>query len=479
LQTISVSTMANAQVRVKFVENIRGGVSLVHDYYRYVVKSKRDDTIYWRCSVRSCPARIRTVNNVPVAPNSEHNHNADPGKIVASQIMTNVKKRCREEIKPVPQIYNEELSKLRTPDWDDIDADVAEKLPTYQSCHSSLYRQRSKTLPKLPKTTNEIDLQGEWTRTTAGERFLLVNDGDQEKIVIFSTDKNLQLLADNSTIFGDGTFYTCPSLFTQLYTLHGNVDGQMYPLVFCLLPSKSQAVYNRMFSLVKTACIDRNIELNPTTLFADYETAVHNAAKSVFDRIVIKGCFFHYGQCIWRRVQSCGLQVAYRDNDAVTQLVRRAAVLPLVPDDSIEDVWFNALEDIGNADIDQHQMIQITTFTDYVTTNWVETNRHIWNHYETRGPRTTNHLEGWHAKIKRQIQQSHPNVFSLIGHLKQVQSVNEVTMIQLAAGGPPPPKRRKYRQLETRLENLKQRLENRDIDILHYADAASHLVHLG
>jgi hypothetical protein len=35
----------------------------------------------------------------------------------------------------------------------------------------------------------------------------------------------------------------------------------------------------------------------------------------------------------------------YRDNDIVRIFVRRAAVLPLVPPELVEDVWFNVLED--------------------------------------------------------------------------------------------------------------------------------------
>lgn len=89
--------------------------------------------------------------------------------------------------------------------------------------------------------------------------------------------------------------------------------------------------------------------------------------------MVIKGCFFHYTQCIWRKTY-------YKENDGITKLVRRAAVLPLVPQNEIEDVWFNALQDIGDPD----NVLDTTTFTDYVTERWVETHIFFWNHYLTR-----------------------------------------------------------------------------------------------
>ncbi|MBM5152103.1 hypothetical protein J7907_24405 [Vibrio parahaemolyticus] len=105
--------------------------------------------------------------------------------------------------------------------------------------------------------------------------------------------------------------------------------------------------------------------------------------------------------------QKCGLQTYYKENDDITRLVRRAAVLPLVPPTHVEDLWFNALEDRDAAD----NIPDSTPFTDYVTQFWVESNRFVWNHFRAEGPRTTNHLEGWHNKIKKKVRHAHPNIY--------------------------------------------------------------------
>ena len=118
-----------------------------------------------------------------------------------------------------------------------------------------------------------------------------------------------------------------------------------------------------------------------------------------FPMLTINECFFHYTQCIWRKIQKCGLQAYYKENDDITKLVRRATVLPLVPQNKVEDVWFNALQDTGDAD----KVPDTTTYTDYVTRHWVETHIFLWNHYLTDGPRTTNHLEDWHNKIRKKV----------------------------------------------------------------------------
>ena len=103
-----------------------------------------------------------------------------------------------------------------------------------------------------------------------------------------------------------------------MYTIHAKIDDQMYPLLFALLPVKIQAVYTQLLTKLKTYMAD-------IQLFMNFETAAHNATRTVFPGNAINGCFFHYTQAIWRKTQRTRLQVTYRNND-IRQLVRRAAV---------------------------------------------------------------------------------------------------------------------------------------------------------
>jgi hypothetical protein len=49
------------------------------------------------------------------------------------------------------------------------------------------------------------------------------------------------------------------------------------------------------------------------------------------------------------------------------------------------------------------------------------------------GPRTTNHLEGWHNKIKKKVHHAHPNIYLIIEVLQNIQAlVTECTIIQYA-----------------------------------------------
>ncbi len=155
------------------------------------------------------------------------------------------------------------------------------------SAKSVLYRARRKQTPKLPTTTADIQLDGKWTQTTTGERFLLFDDTQGPRIIAFASTDNLTNLAASDRIYCDGTFYTCPTIFHQIYTIHVQLDGVMYPVVYALLPGKSQQIYQRLFSLLKTDMTDINLQLTPTTVFMDFETAAQNAIRSVIPNIQV------------------------------------------------------------------------------------------------------------------------------------------------------------------------------------------------
>ncbi|CAG2246348.1 unnamed protein product [Mytilus edulis] len=238
--------MANAQLDIQFVTNRLGNQSIIHNGYQFRVKTRRDERVYWICTTRNCPATLDTRNNIPTKLPNGHNHDSHKVKLKVDEILQTIKKRCREETTPVPTIYEQEVIKLRNPEWNDETQEIVENLPTFESCRGSFYNERSKLIPALPKTRNEINLAEPWTVTTVGEQFLMADDGLHDRIMMFTTRQNLTHLTAADIIYGDGTFYTCRDVFFQLYTFHAFVDGAIYPLVYALLPGKSQIIYTSM-----------------------------------------------------------------------------------------------------------------------------------------------------------------------------------------------------------------------------------------
>ncbi|CAG2252786.1 unnamed protein product [Mytilus edulis] len=206
------------------------------------IKSRRGDRCYWKCSTRNCPATVNTHNNIPTKVDANHNHPSDRMQLRVDDVLQRMKSRCKDELTAIPTIYEEELVKLRDREWNDDTHQLVEHIPTFYSCKDQLYNERHKLIPALPTTVEDITVDGEWAQTTTGQPFLLADDNTNGRMLVFSTQENLYHLAAADTIYCDGTFYVCPTLFYQLYTFHAKVDGTMFPLVYCFLPGKDQQI---------------------------------------------------------------------------------------------------------------------------------------------------------------------------------------------------------------------------------------------
>ena len=104
------------------------------------------------------------------------------------------------------------------------------------------------------------------------------------------------------------------------------------------LPNKTEPTYNRLSSLLKDSMTQRNFLFSPEKFMLDFEVASINVIQVVLPLTIVKACFFHYAHCTWRKTQSCGLMSKYKQYDNVKKLLRRAAVLPLIPIQQVENI---------------------------------------------------------------------------------------------------------------------------------------------
>lgn len=199
-------------------------------------------------------------------------------------------------------------------------------------------------LPPVPTTKPEIQLEMTFRQTTSGEPFLQAEEGDINKILIFSTLENINYLCNADRIYCDGTLYTAPHVFDSIFTIHAFVGSTMFPLVFTLLPKREKDTYIRLFNHLRQIFRRHNQILSPTSVSLDFECASRNAVVETFPTAELKGCLFHYCKVIWKKTQECGLERDYKDLQEVNILVRRAAALPVLPLDKVEDYWLHILE---------------------------------------------------------------------------------------------------------------------------------------
>ena len=227
-----------------------------------------------------------------------------------------MKQAVKEKIDPVPALYQQQLQEISA--TENLE-EMATQLPTLYSMKCSLYRLRKKRLPPFPTSRNEVHFEGEWTQTIAGEPFLLAEDGDGDnKIIIFSTDANIRHLSEADKIYVDGTFQTCPRLFYQIFTVHAFINGKQFPLVYCLLPGKSRAIYQRTLEIIERKAEELGLELHPDEVLTDFELATIQGIELAFPTTEEKGCLFHFAQALNQKISTLGLQVAYQEDQAVS-----------------------------------------------------------------------------------------------------------------------------------------------------------------
>ncbi|XP_065660736.1 uncharacterized protein LOC136084541 isoform X2 [Hydra vulgaris] len=177
------------------------------------------------------------------------------------------------------------------------------------------------------------------------------------------------------------------------------MSDQMFPVLYCLLPDKKTITYVRLFNLIKEIIMENDMESEVSCFLIDFESAFVSALSITFPRVTVRGCFFHFGQAVWRKVQNLGLTSFY-DNQDVKKLVHRLAALPLADPNIYEELW----EEIN------HSAPNITGIADlllYFYNTWLSPNAlfpySIWNHFENDGLRTTNHVEGWHNAFHNEM----------------------------------------------------------------------------
>jgi len=86
-----------------------------------------------------------TRDNVPTKLGNVHDHLPDRAAVMGRKILSAIQFRAKTELKPIPSIYDEEISKLRDAPWDAQAREIAAKLPFFDTKKSSLYRTRQNT----------------------------------------------------------------------------------------------------------------------------------------------------------------------------------------------------------------------------------------------------------------------------------------------------------------------------------------------
>lgn len=403
----------------KISETNKGKKSLIHDSYVFRIDNVlKSSDISWRCSNRSCKARLRTDSAI-IPVNMSHNHDIDERKVERQQLRTQVKRKGADDLTARPsRVIRQELQKFEEQHLQHKDI---------KSIAQSLYRERRKVFPVLPKDRLGVHsaLDSMNTNTNKDEDFLLENNSETG-IIILACKSNLEFFCNEAEeIFVDGTFKSCPKFFYQMYSVHGLKNGHFLPLVFALLPGKSENVYKNLWDCILSACSDLQLQLQPQVIHIDFEVAMHNVLRTAFPESVIKCCRFHLGQAWWRKIQTLGLSPDYKDSsNEMGKWLKHSFGLHFLCPSEIEDSFCEDLMSVMPEDP------RCSKYADYLVENYVTDNSkfpsEMWAEVPSNNKRTNNSAESFHAHFNAQFYSAHPTIFIFMEVLQKLQATTYV-----------------------------------------------------
>ena len=150
-------------------------------------------------------------------------------------------------------------------------------------------------------------------------------------------------------------------------------------MVYGLLIGKSVSDYNHFFERIM-----EEDDFNPHSILTDFESGTIKSIESLFLNVVhqgnndilsfitqwitstcilILGCLFHFGQCIWRNIQSHGLQNKDQADKSFHLSVKKLIPFAFVPIVDVIKAFELMAEDFIDDDTDE--------FIDYFEKTWI------------------------------------------------------------------------------------------------------------
>lgn len=380
----------------------RGGKVLINDGHRYQKNKVRQDTIYWRCWRKTCNAYLKTNAFDLAAQNPnirmlgppglpDHNHGDDTDVIQTSALKIVMAERvAADPSKPVKRVYDEVVA-------DTVEGEQV-SIPEFSHVRSKLNRKKAALFPPIPNDVEDLVIRDEWAESWGGSRFLSLQD-NAWGVMVFATDGNLHKLRRCPDIYMDGTFKSCPRPYHQFVTIHGKYLGRVVPLVMCLMTEKTVAQYRQVLAHVKSKVqVVTGHRWRPQRIVTDFEQSLLLAIETELPGTKRSGCYFHFCQSLWRKVQDLGLARPYRRHRALRNLVQKVMAIGYLPRALVRQN-FRVLknERATTRLIRRHHRLQ--EFLQYMERNYVNAGCQfppsMWNVFDrTNDNRTNNFVEG-------------------------------------------------------------------------------------
>lgn len=211
--------------------------------------------------------------------------------------LDNLKEKCSHNFDSIQKQYDNMVFSL-----EEAGLDFVREIPKFQNIKTGLYNERNKVLG-APRLRSNSSIEA--VVPDKFKKFLLAEYSDDDKKILLFCNQRVASIVKYKHILSDDTFTSCPTEFHLLYTIHGvdETTSAVVPLIFCLLPDKTQQTYEILFYMINS----RFKQWLPETITVDFELAPIKAVRKVFPNIDVKGCYYHLNRCLFRKAKSLKL----------------------------------------------------------------------------------------------------------------------------------------------------------------------------
>lgn len=486
-----------------FIKSRKGKDQLYLDSFLYSLNKRCGDNFYWSCVRKGslkCAAAVKTNKSgehhyVQHKNCIEHSHEPDHDTVRSSALRKSLKKKAADSFDSPGQIIQKVIQ--------DVPKKVAPYMPTKKAMRMIIHRERVRTEPALPRSLNSFTVPHQYT-VVGSEQFLIGhyvgNDKENESILVFSTGSNLRLLNNSKFWIVDGTFKCCPTLFCQIFTLHGMVGSEYgaqktVPLAYGLLSNKSEKSYFVFFEIITVYSKNvLNIDLYPEIIISDFELAIIKASQRAFPNSSHKCCFFHLTQNIWKHIQKAGLSQKYTNDSEFAHKMRHILALAYLKSEDIPA----AFELIRREVIPNESKPVVDWFSKYYVNGTFISKRSlsspnkpaltikrkpplfppnlwsVWDSFATGIPITQNAVESWNNRWNSLLNRRKMNIYKTMRELVKEQKNTEYEIERLAGLMEKKSKRKTeyYKKLQEHIN------KKGDTDIVTYLDGLAYLCYI-
>lgn len=238
--------------------------------------------------------------------------------------------------------------------------------------------------------------------------------------LLFTTEQNLESLAQSKVWYADGVFNVTEKTYLQMYTIMGSLlndpEQKARPLVYFIMDRKDSAIYREIFLYLKEYFVYKKYKLRTKFIKIDYEMAVKRAIDEVFEgQISCSGCSFHLRQNLIKKAHKISYGVAGRKEE----IVNRIYALAFVPIDRVPAIIKKLKREVK----DCPESLKLLKW--FYRTYVAEGSRFFgwWNQWpmvDRMYPTTNNYAESFFSSLRKLMGNSQSGLLTLIKTIQMV-----------------------------------------------------------